>query len=241
MVFMQGYKRAPASSRAVTTSARGARRVGRRRIGHRQSALKTNLRKQLYYFRRYIRGKPDSSGIGSTGMLSFTTGVDGYTATSDQITLAFQNVPNSAEFTALFDSYKLLKAKMTMTWTPGNVDNIGDLANVQFPKIFLIWDKDDTGAITIDELLQYQKVYQYQFGDGARMKYSTHIPLYVRNSLTDITGGTGANGPLYQPWIDMGSPAIEHGTLKLILFGTPNTTYTFETLYSLTFACKNVR
>lgn len=151
-------------------------------------------------------------------------------------------LPSISEFQNLFDQYKILNTKVTLTYKGGNVDDIANITVIELPTAYYAKDYDSTGAISLLNLMQYGNMKSHTYGDKANVKQSFFIPPYVRRNMGDIGGGVLVRqGPLKSPWIDMTSPDVNHGCVKWILKGTPTTSYAFQVHYKCTFLCKNVR
>lgn len=120
------------------------------------------------------------------------------------------NMNGSADYTALFDSYRILKVEATIRpfYTTG-------FATFNPPTIYSVIDYDDSNTLTTASafreyanvtLSQYETV-QRTFAPGA------NIAAY-------ITGGA-ATGYTTQisPWVDVGSVTVEHHGLKIGMDG----------------------
>lgn len=196
-----------------------ARRRRSRRIRRRPRRSRRSTRRPRRRFGRYKRrvGRP-MSFIRSYEMapISVTTGLTSFFGT-----LIFQlsSVPNSTEFTLLFDQYRILGAQVKWI-TPWNaVEKVNNAVQPQFPTFHSIIDLDDETPLTgIPEMEQYTS-YRVQRYTGTIKRYLTprvSVPTYR----TGVTFGYGLGHKKF--WLDCGYNDVPHYGLKFAITDIDN-------------------
>ena len=192
---------------------------------------------KVYTFQRSFRSALTitTSGVGATA---------GYSPTTN-FTVALDDVPSPADFTNLFDQYRIKNASMNLIYRGGNVrtqeGSIGASPSPQLPTFFYINDKDDSTSLAIDEVLEHQRVRMKQMTNNKTMTRFS-IPTYTLESVSD--GTNFGNVPRKSPWIDTDNSNVEHGNLKLLVHGGPSTgtvDYDFDVIYKITIQGKGPR
>jgi len=120
------------------------------------------------------------------------------------------NMNGSADYIALFDSYRILKAEVTIrpTITTG-------VAGCNPPTLYTVIDYDDSNALGSAQLFrEYSNCMLTQYETVVRM-FTPH----VNNALRVNGGGATGFGSVRSPWCDAASTTIEHFGLKLGLDG----------------------
>lgn len=140
-------------------------------------------------------------------------------------TFTLNDVINPAEFTSLFDSYKITGVKVYFDYTPDVATAI--TSSSQYPKLWVKRDYDDGSApVNIGEFTQSNQTSCLRFSESR-----TTLSMFIRPSVqNNIIGGT-AN--MWKPWLNCGDPAVVHYGLKLAAQGLPSTN-----LGSITIRCK---
>lgn len=199
------------------------------RAGKRKPWLKRNMRKRVIrkrtgikqpvqYFKRtlYAKGYKVSSTTADT-FLSFPASLG--------------QVPNSSEFVALYDQYKICGIKWTLmprTTEAGVTTNSGVVGSVI--------DYDDSNVPTAtDQLAQYQN-FRMTRGNMIHKRYFKP----AISQLMYQSGVINAYGPKKGAWIDITYPDVPHYGLKAVIQQTDSVlTYDLKVDYYLAF--KNVR
>lgn len=190
----------------------------RRRYPRRSYRVKYNKTNQkVFYYKRY------------TGGLGFVT-TTGLAETFIAYNFSLADVPNSAEFTALYDMYKIngiqitFIPQMTQNISVGTVNNV--FASLRF---FSAIDYNDSTAVSsIDAIREYQTC-----------KYTsvlrTHKRYIPKPKMLD-----GSNSTSLVNWVATSSPATNYYGLKIAIETTGNPmTFAVEAKYYLSF--KNVK
>lgn len=159
----------------------------RRRFRNR---VRYNKRGQkLYLFKRFV----------DFGLLN----VQSLTPTFQALTFRLNQLPNSGEFTALYDEYRINAVKISFIPQQTQSVSIGSINNPSNVRFFSAIDYNDAGLPTsVDDLRQYQTAkYTSIFRTHKRYIYK---PKIVDNSSTVRTA-----------WIATTSPATLHYGLKI--------------------------
>lgn len=165
---------------------------------------------------------------------------------SQAFTFRLSDLPNSTDFTNLYDQYKILGVRGRMNYIGGNVTENAPVPTYQLPAIYYKPDFDDIGVIDINQMLQAgNKCGTFQFGNETRTVKKISIPPYTLNSVRGIDEGGASLGnfmrPLKSPWINTASPNVEHGALKVICRGTPLVEYKFQCDFTAYVLCRHQR
>jgi len=195
---------------------RGARRY-RRRFTRKRYSRKTNQR--IYRFTRFV----------DFGEFTIANNVNTYSAYN----FSLSDLPSSAEFTSLFDQYKINAVKIAFLPQQNMSISIGSINNPNASsRFFSCIDYNDSSAPTsIDEVRQYQNC-----------KYtsvlSRHSRYIYKPKIVDASGFT------ISPWLATSTPGANYFGLKVAVEPMDSTTtlsmiYTVEVKYYMSF--KNVR
>lgn len=162
----------------------------------------------------------------------FSINVSGVAGSFGAFNFTLANVPGNAEFTALYDQYKI--SAVSVCFYPRQTET-SSLATVDTAKgnarlLTAIDYNDDTAPLTFDALREYENCEVVSILE----KHERYIPkpLFLNNS------GQNVNA-----WIATSSPSTRHYGLKYAVEPTLATgnsfTYTVEVMYYLAF--KNVK
>ena len=172
-----------------------------------------------------------------------TQELTGETLNSVANSVALNQLPNYTDFTNLFDQYKIIGITMDLIYEGGNVqENDPPSGSIQLPTLYVCPDLDDEGALTFSQMLEHGKTTVHSYGTGGRIKKRFYIPPYVENYIVGMDDALAyAANPKKSPWIDCKSTtaAMTHGTLKMALSGSPNTSYKFKRVFTLHVMARN--
>lgn len=208
------------------------KRYGRRRYN--------KVRQPVQYFKRTFRvGDLIASYNAATGVTS---------PIQNAISFNLSQVPNSGEFTSLFDQYciKGIKVKVQPLLTEGIASAVSGSTNVWgFPKLSTVIDYDDTTVpATEDVLLQYASLRQ----TGAFKEHKRYIKPKVRIASLDTGGVVSATGTKSNQWISTSTPVVPHFGLKIfmpgpIASGTPlvSSSIAYSMYATMYIACRNTK
>jgi len=128
------------------------------------------------------------------------------TATIAQYSLSFslQQFANASGFTAVFDQYRCLQ--LQAVFLP-----LVPLANTSGAIVYSVIDYDDANNITISQADAYASEMIVQAGTYFERVWTPHVAdaLYSGSAFS-------AYGNRTSPWIDSGSPNVQHYGLKII-------------------------
>lgn len=254
----------------------GGRRYVRRRVSAKR--MSRNVRGRIYGRSRTKRGArpkflfhrwctlPVYSTVTAGPGLNFSAAQCTYSATTGILTVgtninqpewdlaacfSLNDIPNVAEFTNLFDQYKLnaVMFQIKMTNVPENINapngNSVNYGNF-YPTLWYAPDHDDNNTRTIAQLKEY---------DRARHKTlrpNKEINILLRPSTLQ---GVYNNSTIFgyacnfkKPWLDMAYPSMPHFGLKfaidfegLTTAATTAQAFQFKINAKYYFSCKNTR
>lgn len=209
--------------------------VRRPRRARRAGAKRTNLSGTgLHYFkRRYVVANVTAS----------TSGVGVRSDAAGALSFNLNALPNSSEFTSLFDQYKIMKVKLR--WIPfgdsvnmpiATMTGTSSLVSPGGPLITVIDYDDNTAPTAAADLLQYQtsKVTPIPkpLSMTIRPKFATEI---YRSA---VSTGYGARSG----WLDTASSDIPHYGVKYYMNAPSalSSSYTYQVWAEVTLALKGV-
>lgn len=147
-------------------------------------------------------------------------------------------LPNSSEFTALFDQYKIKKVEWTYMPRFDNVEVNTSIAT-PMPRIYTVIDRDDSSTpLTLNQMLQYADVKSTAFNKPVKVTYTPSLAASV------YAGVTSGYSPKSNQWIDISVPSVSHYGHKvwIDLHGTGyGNNFKVDTMCRVTFQCKNLR
>jgi len=153
----------------------------------------------------------DGSGSQPTLQLTFAPGATDYRING--VSVYTTALPNSAEFSNLFDQYRLKSVCVRVDMAP----NLGNsaLTPLFMPNCYYIADYDDGGDALITDMLQYPQVQLHNFWSNG------YTPLMVKlnpRPLMTVSGSgisSGYSPSQTAPWIRTADMTIPHYGLKL--------------------------
>lgn len=118
----------------------------------------------------------------------------------DNISVQLTSVPNSAEYTALFNSYRIEKIKVTYT------AEVLPSADGFFPVMYVSkWENSGLTAPTLNDFEQMNKVYKKQFSPDHRQFSITVVPYALDEFFASAITTGYAKVPSNSQWFDVGS------------------------------------
>lgn len=204
------------------------RRTYRKRTYRKRTGLKRNYRRRyrtrtrynkrgqkLYLFKRHV----------DFGELTISNSINTYAAYN----FSLSDVPNSSEFTSLYDQYKINCVKLKFLPQQTQSVSIGTINNPNASsRFFSVIDYNDgTAPASIDELRQYQSC-----------KYTgilrTHKRVVFKPKILDT------NGFSISPWMSTASPNANYFGIKVAVEPMDSTStltmmYTIEATYYMSF------
>lgn len=200
-----------------------------------------------HFKRKAILVGPD--GVQVTSPYALTTGYLGM-----GMQFALTDLPNFAEFTTLFDQFRINKIVLKFIWAGTGLSGIEATNNVMFgPSFIYTPDRDDSvapassqaGANTIRE---YARSKEYYFGQQNKRVCTVVIKpsILASNYLTAVTTGYTIK---YNQWVDMANAALPHYGLKGIFIdrqtvaggAAPAAVLYFECEATYYISCKQAR
>jgi len=146
------------------------------------------------------------------------------------------NLPNSSEFTSLYDQYQIKAVKVSLI--PRHTEVNASTTVVQ-GNVWSVLDYDDTTApVNVDQLLQYQNLKRTQMSKI----HSRYLRPMVASEIFQ-SGIASGYAPRRKIWIDVASPATEHYGVKFWFDALPigAATITYDVHLKFYLAFKNVR
>lgn len=153
------------------------------------------------------------------------------------------SLPNSSEFTTLFDQYRICGVKTKIIFN-ANSANFGSATNTYYiPNMLMVKDYDDATALTT--MAQYQ-----EYGNFKVFRIDYPKTTYTRPKIAIATYGNSAftsySAPVGNPWVDCGSANVEYYGMKWTLDTTASVTADIDLgeiqlYHTVYFQCKNTR
>jgi len=164
----------------------------------------------------------------------------------------FNDMPNVAEFTSLFDSYMITGVKLQFklinnpnaTWQVNNgtgASNASNGANF-YPTIWYSPDHDDSNTVSLAAIKEFEKVRHKVLRPNQELNIMlrpTTLTQIYRSSVT-----TGYANNMKRQWLDMVNPDIPHYGCKFVVDMeglSPVQSFLIKVNAKLFFTCKNVR
>lgn len=194
------------------------------------------LRRQVHVFKR-------TAYLGTSTATISTGGIATPIATAHTFSLA--QLPGVADFTGLFDQYKITGAKIS--YTPAASEGIltpqaSASAALGYSRVHSVIDYDDsTAPASEDQLLEYGS-------HKSTAPFQTHTRFLKPKILQEIyrSGISTSYAPKGNVYLDMSTTDVPHYGLKVwvsapnTFFGTANT-ISYKVYLTLYFTCKNTR
>lgn len=145
-------------------------------------------------------------------------------------------VPNSSEFTNLFDCWRIKSVKCSVYFQDNTSTTSVNTTNM--PLMNYVWDPEDRAVEAITDLLQHPGVKRYQFGNGAAKggclvtygKPAAEMSGVVTTSTTTATRQNARS-----TWYQTTSPSVEYNSLKIVMDPIGATLATSEGVFSFYF------
>lgn len=177
-----------------------SRRNGRRRMGRRRPRRSFRKRKL-----RRVRANTIHSYIRTTETV-YTIYYGSTISIGDNFTLA--STPNYAEFTALYDQYKITGVKRTFIYSATAADAtgpIGAYGPAGAPMLYSIRDYDDSAPENVSSMLQRPYV--------SIRRITSLYKCFIRprpNVLLGTSGAISESVPNRAGWVDIAYPNVLH-------------------------------
>lgn len=180
---------------------RNKRKLRRRRPVKRRTAIakKVNVKSDTHYFKRNCYKATIAGDVSRTAKGAFT--------------FQLNDLPGSADFTQLFDYYKLtgVKLRFQLNLDPG----AQTAANSTYPRMFYAIDHDDAQNPTdSNELRQRGKCRQWLLNPNKPMTVFLRPKYLNLISYNAIQNGYQIGK---QSWLDLGIPDLPHYAFKYVI------------------------
>lgn len=200
------------------TTRRPMRRM-RRRIRTRRPSLKSL---KVHHFKRTVALSQISSS--NTGLVA------------GGLTFNLGQLPNSTEFTSLYDMYRI--NKIAIKFVPAyNSSSVGTTAEYA-PNFHSVIDATDaTAPTTTSELFQYGN---HRMTRGTQVHTRVFTPASL--DFVNATAGSTAGNPTWKQWLSTSASTVEHYALKYAVEqGFTNNAITWSPYATFYFSCKAVK
>lgn len=187
------------------------RKYVKRRAGVMRSRIGSSVRQPVQFFKRGFF-RQDQLIVGTTG-------------NSLGVSFKLNDLPNSTEFTNLYDLYSIraIKIKLMPRFSQVSSDSTSIGVN-EMPNIVSCIDYDDASAPTsMDEVLQYGN-HRIHRGNSVITRYfKPALAQQVFQSATS-TGFTAKK----REWVNSDYPAVPHYGFKVFVPPTQNVTFVYD-------------
>lgn len=179
-----------------------------------------------------------------TRMVQFTlTGAAAVNPLFGVATYALNALPNYAEFTALFDQYRINFVKLTWQLNQAPEAQAVTGANpvgALYPRLYTFNDFTDvTTPTSLDEFRERQKTRMQML--SPRRPIVTTVRPAVEMEAYKTLGGVAVNAPKWKVWLPQESPDVQHLSTKYAIENFTNTSYTITLTAKYYLSCKNVK
>lgn len=193
--------------------------------GYQLSQLPTS-KGGIYHFRRYASSVSAFTLTGNAAWLPY----------QGQISYQLSHLAQVSDFSNLFDQYRINKV-VTKFWLridPG----AQAAATASYPKIFYVYDNDDTGLLSQNEMRE-------RAGMRIRVLHPNRPVTCVSKPavLSEVYRSAVATtySPKWKQWIDMSTTDVPHYGLKFNIDDLTNTNYKVDVETIIYFSCRHTR
>lgn len=167
--------------------------------------------------------------------------VTGTTDVKKHYSFNLSMLQNSSDFTNLFDAYRI--NKIVYKILPSHNVALPGSVPVYPPQVITVIDYNDvnppaTPSFTVAELLEYQTHRIHRGFAKISRKFTPAIAMGVSSAGTIVAGVQK-----FKQWLDVATPAVAHGSLKVLFDTQPGNTasYNFTVYRDVYFSCKQVK
>jgi len=122
------------------------------------------------------------------------------------------NNMNSADYTNLFDSYRIIGIDIKMIYS-GNDVTASQTVN-SLPTMMMVNDYDDSQNTTTASLLQYDSLKTFQMGSGNNNSWTWRMRPKLQASIQTTGGAVLSMTPARGAWIDTLTPDAQYFGVK---------------------------
>jgi len=150
-----------------------------------------------------------------------------------QFTVGLSSLPNSSEFTTLFDQYRITRCEYT--FQPLQTVAVNS-TTASTPGIFTVVDYDDSTTLTtLAQALQYPNVRWHSGYEPFTVSFKPHI------AMAAYSGAFTSFANTFDQWLDVSSPAIVHYGLKYCALQNVGIAQSWRVVGKVIIELKNVR
>lgn len=171
------------------------RRVYKKRGFTKRAAIKTNVKRNLYFFKRKVApGR----------QVNLTTNPQG------QISFSLDQVPGVADFTAMFDQYQIagVKTEFRLILDPG----AQAFGSAIYPNLYVRKDFDNTTLETVAEIAQDNRSKRIVLLPNR--SYSVYTRPALQAEYMNVATGLTDKSPIWNKWFDCSNTSMPHLGLK---------------------------
>ena len=185
----------------------------------------TNVKKDLYYFKKKRIGTQYDCTSSPTGALQFQLG----------------DIPNSSEIQVMYDQYMItgVKVGFRLIYNP---DVTGNVATSIYPNLYVRKDYDDNNLESATAIIQSNK------SKRILLQPNRTYSVFIRPSILTTartSGGAEVTRPTWKQWLDCSQSDVTHLGLKWAIDtmgqALPANTRHLQIEYTYYLAAKNTR
>lgn len=191
----------------------------------RKMAKVTNVKKELYYFKRKRVGTQYDLTAAPTGALQWQ----------------LNDLNNYTELTSMFDQYMITGVKVSFRLIYGP-DSTGNVATSQYPNLYLRTDYDDNNLASTTDIVQSNRAKRFILQPNRTRS------IFIRPSILTYqktSGGAQVTAPIWKQWVDCAYADVVHLGLKWAIDtmgqALPANTRHMQIDYTYYLAMKNTR
>lgn len=156
-------------------------------------------------------------------------------------TFALNNVPNSNEFTTLFDQFRITHVQMHfyVQYNPAELDSTAGVGAAAYPCLYICRDNDDSTAPTsINQLREHANVQTVILSPEKIFKFNIK-PATLSNVYQSTVSNSYA--PKWKEWIDCAAADTPYYGVKLGIENMTNSAQYVVVRASYWFQCRDLR
>lgn len=156
-------------------------------------------------------------------------------------TFTLNNVPNSSEFTALFDQFRITHVQMQfyVQYQPAQLDSSAGVGAAAYPCLYICRDNDDSTAPTsINQLREHANVQTVILSPEKIFKYNVK-PATLSNVYQSSVSNSYA--PKWKEWIDCAASDTPYYGVKVGIENMTNANQYVVVRAAYWFQCRDLR
>lgn len=196
----------PGTKRKRSDDSSGATMKKKKSYTKKNKKSNTYSQTKPYYFKRTMEGWYNP-GVGTEANLVASSSA----AVTRGLYFRFGDLSNTTDFTGLFDQYKITGIRVKLI--PAQNAAPPTISSTTNAVLYIAADYNDyTAPVSSSDVLEFQNVKTYGFNETVDYYFKPKVALAAYSGV--FTSYAASN-----PWIDIGSPNVQHYGLKIYIPG----------------------